>query len=77
MQIGLKYEEAAAEGLRNQKSLSQLANDLDSLQLFKALESFGKSLGIQAKYLRHFMHLVELKLSFQRGTRRGIWELHL
>ena len=46
MQIGLKYEEAAGEGLTNYKSLSQLANDLDSLQLFKALESFGKSLGI-------------------------------
>ena len=69
--------EEAIDAFKNHTSLSQLANDLDNLQLFKALEEFDKSLGTQAKYLRKFMHLVELILLFQRGTRQGIWELHL
>lgn len=49
-------------------NLTKLKNNLNDLQLFKALDQYEKSLDNQGKYLRGFMHLVEIILSRLVGT---------
>ena len=63
------------ESLREIKTriIEKLNNEL----FYEKLQAFEEDLGKQATFYRNYMKMFELLLLFIRGTRQGLWELHL
>ena len=62
------------ESLREIKT--RIIDKLNNELFYEKLQAFEEDLGKQATFYRNYMEMFELLL-FIRGTRQGLWELHI